>query len=146
MTQPNMYVLEGGASNEVQRIIGQIFLEIRHQFHTSILLWNWILTNQQTSTWNLGKDEYFEYTSWYFKVVILFVRNLFRVILKVYSSIFITYSYVLLIKSLTTTHSRNTTIIIKEYSLLIRNANPMIHDDTRHQTLSECLCVHRRDT
>jgi hypothetical protein len=55
------------------------FLEIRHHFHTSILLSNWILTNQQTSILNLGSDAYFEYTSCYFKVVTLFTRNLFRV-------------------------------------------------------------------
>jgi hypothetical protein len=53
MTQPNIYVLEGGASNQVQRIIGQIFLD------TSILLLNWILTNQQTTICNLGSDAYF---------------------------------------------------------------------------------------
>jgi hypothetical protein len=57
----------------------EFFLEIRHQFHTSILLSNWILTNQQTSIWNLGSYAYFEYTSCYFKVVTLFMRNLFRV-------------------------------------------------------------------
>jgi hypothetical protein len=57
----------------------EIFLEIRHQFRTSILLSNWILTNLQTSVWNLGSDAYFEYTSCYFKVVTLFIRNFFRV-------------------------------------------------------------------
>jgi hypothetical protein len=66
----------------------ETILEIRHQ-HTSILLSNRILTNQQTSILNLGRDAYFEYTSWYFKVVTLFIRNLFRVRL----------SYVLLIRS-----------------------------------------------
>jgi hypothetical protein len=56
----------------------EIFLEIRHQLHTSILLSNWILTNQQTSIWNLRSAAYFEYTC-YFKVVTLFVKKLFRV-------------------------------------------------------------------
>jgi hypothetical protein len=53
MAKPNIivYVLKGGASNQVQRIIG-------------------ILTNQQKSIWNLGSVAYFEYTSCYFKVVI----------------------------------------------------------------------------
>jgi hypothetical protein len=46
---------------------------------TSILLSNWILTNQQTSNWNLGSDACFENTSCYFKLVTLFFRNLFRV-------------------------------------------------------------------
>jgi hypothetical protein len=46
----------------------EIILEIRHQFLTSILLSNWILTNQQTLIWNLGSDAYFDYTSCYFKV------------------------------------------------------------------------------
>jgi hypothetical protein len=36
----------------------EIFLEIRHQFHTSILLSHWILIDQQTSIWNLGSDAY----------------------------------------------------------------------------------------
>jgi hypothetical protein len=78
MTQPNNYVLEGGASNQVTSLV-KIFLNIRQQFHTSILLSNWILTSQQTSIWNLGSDAYFEYTSCNFKVVTLFIRNLFRV-------------------------------------------------------------------
>jgi hypothetical protein len=56
----------------------EFFLEISHQFHTPILLWNWILTNQQTSSWNPGSDAYFEYKSYYFKVGTLFIRNLFR--------------------------------------------------------------------
>jgi hypothetical protein len=60
------------------------FLEIRHQFHTSILLSNWILTKQQTLIWNLGSDACFEYTSCYFKVVTLFVRSLFRVDFHIY--------------------------------------------------------------
>jgi hypothetical protein len=55
------------------------FLDIRHQFQTSILLWDWILTNQQTSICNLGSDGYCEYTSCFFKVVTFFIRNLFRV-------------------------------------------------------------------
>jgi hypothetical protein len=83
MTQRDNYVLEGGASNQVNASVsvsGQnFFLENRHQFHTSILLSNWILTNQQTSIWNLGSDAYLEYTSCYFKVVTLFISNLFRV-------------------------------------------------------------------
>jgi hypothetical protein len=57
----------------------EFFLEITHQFHTTILLSNWILTNQQTSIWILGSDAYFEYTSCYFKIVTTFVRNLLRV-------------------------------------------------------------------
>jgi hypothetical protein len=57
----------------------QFFLEIRHQFCTSILISNWILINQQTSICNPGSDAYFEYTSCYFKVLPLFIRNLFRV-------------------------------------------------------------------
>jgi hypothetical protein len=52
MTQLNIYVLEGGASSSLAHWSG-IFLEIRHQFHTSVLLSHWILTNQQTSNWNL---------------------------------------------------------------------------------------------
>jgi hypothetical protein len=77
MTQPN-YVLEGIQSSLAHHW-SEFFLEIRHQFHTSILLSNWILTNQQTSIWNLWSDVYFEYTPCYFKVVTLFVRNFFRV-------------------------------------------------------------------
>jgi hypothetical protein len=57
----------------------ELFLEIRLQFHTSILLSNWILTNHQTLIWNLGSDAYFEYMSCYVKEVTLFVRNLFRI-------------------------------------------------------------------
>jgi hypothetical protein len=76
MTQPNY--LAGGASSLAHHW-SEIFLQIRHQFHTSILLSNWTSTNQQTSIWNLGSDAYFEYTSCYFKVVTLIVRNLFRV-------------------------------------------------------------------
>jgi hypothetical protein len=58
-----------------------VFLEIRHQFHTSVLLSYWILTNQKRSIWNLERDAYFEYTSCYFKVMTLFLRNLFQVTL-----------------------------------------------------------------
>jgi hypothetical protein len=59
MTQPNNYVLEGGASNHVQRIIGQnIFLKSDINFKRQILLSNWIYTNQQTPIWNLGSDTY----------------------------------------------------------------------------------------
>jgi hypothetical protein len=65
------------------------FHEIRHQFHTLILLSNWIWTNQQTSIWNLGSDAYFEYTSCYFKVVTNFVRNLFRVRLPYFLLLFV---------------------------------------------------------
>jgi hypothetical protein len=57
----------------------EIFLASRHQFHTSILLSNWILNNQQMSIWNLGSDAYCEYKSCYFKVVTLSIRNLVRV-------------------------------------------------------------------
>jgi hypothetical protein len=46
MIQSNIYVLEGGASNQVQRIIP-----------------------------NLRSDAYFEYTSCYFKVVSCGVRD-----------------------------------------------------------------------
>jgi hypothetical protein len=38
-----------------------IFPSNRHQFHTSILLSNWILNKHPTSIWNLGSDAYFEY-------------------------------------------------------------------------------------
>jgi hypothetical protein len=70
MTQQYIYVLEGGASNQVKRIIGQYFFlksdinSLKRQFFYQ----NWIKTNQQKSIWNLGSDAYFEYTSCYFKV------------------------------------------------------------------------------
>jgi hypothetical protein len=57
----------------------ELVLEIRHQFHTSVLLSNWIFTNQHMPIWNLGSNAFFEYTSCNFKVVTLFIRNLFRV-------------------------------------------------------------------
>jgi hypothetical protein len=59
----------------------EIFLVIRHKFHTSILQSNWIIAHQQTSIWNLRIDVYFEYNSCYFKLVTLFIKNLFWVIL-----------------------------------------------------------------
>jgi hypothetical protein len=63
----------------------EFFLEIRHQFHTSILLSNLILTNQQTSTWSLGSDACFEYTSCYFEVVTFFMRDLIHFHIFTYS-------------------------------------------------------------
>jgi hypothetical protein len=80
MTQPNIHICfrrRGFKSSPAHH--GQNFLETRHQFHTSILISNWILNNQRTSIWNLGSDTYFEYTSCYFKIVTLFIGNLFRV-------------------------------------------------------------------
>jgi hypothetical protein len=64
MTQPNIYVLEGGASNQVQRIIGQNFflksdISCIRPFETSEAMRN------------------FKYTLCYFKVVTLLINNLF---------------------------------------------------------------------
>jgi hypothetical protein len=93
MTQPNNYVLEGGASNQVQCIIGQkFFLKSDINF---IRNFNQFLTiklnfNQSANVnLNLGSDAYFKNTSCYFKVVALFIRYSFRVRLQ----------YLLLIRS-----------------------------------------------
>jgi hypothetical protein len=80
MTQPNITCpRRQGFKSSPAHHWSEFFLDIRHQFHTSIFLSNWILTNQQTSIWNFRGDAYFEYTSCYFKVVIFFIRNLFWV-------------------------------------------------------------------
>jgi hypothetical protein len=80
MTQPNIYVIEGGGFQNVWRINGQnFFLKSDINFIRRILLSNWIKTNQLTSIWNLGSDAYFECTSCYFEVVTLFIKNLFWV-------------------------------------------------------------------
>jgi hypothetical protein len=47
MPQPSNYILEGGASNQVQRIICQKFILKSDINFIRILLSNWILTNQQ---------------------------------------------------------------------------------------------------
>jgi hypothetical protein len=57
-----------------------------------------------SSIWNLGSDAYFEYTSCYFKVVTLFVRNSFRVRLP----------YLLLIRG----RNHNLTVLLSKYYLL----------------------------
>jgi hypothetical protein len=70
MTQPNNYVLEGEASNQVSAMN-------RRQFHTPILLLNWILTNQQT--WMKPRKRC---VSWMYVMLFqssVFIRNLFRV-------------------------------------------------------------------
>jgi hypothetical protein len=79
MTQLNICLGRRGFQSSLAHHCSEFFLEIRHQFRTSILLLNWILTNQQTPLWNLRSDAYFEYTSCYFKVATFFARNLFRV-------------------------------------------------------------------
>jgi hypothetical protein len=77
MTQPNP-ILEGGA-NQFQRIIADNFFLKSDINFIRQLFYQTILSNQQTSIWNLGSDAYFEYTSCYFRVVTLFIRNLFGV-------------------------------------------------------------------
>jgi hypothetical protein len=104
MTQLNIYVLEGGASNQVQRIIGQkFFLKSDINFVNQFIYQSEL---NQSANVNLKSRKrcYFQYTSGlevcfcgsgpskapalltrshltsgYFKVVTLFIRNLFRV-------------------------------------------------------------------
>jgi hypothetical protein len=73
MTQPNICPRRRGFKTSPAHHWSDFFLEIRYLFHTSILLSNWILTNQQTTICNLGSDAYFEYTSCNLKIYVLYV-------------------------------------------------------------------------
>jgi hypothetical protein len=79
MAPLNIFVLEGGASNQVQRIIGQkLFLKSHSNFIRQLFY--------QTEFQPISKRQfetleamYFEYTPCYFKKVTLFIKNLLRV-------------------------------------------------------------------
>jgi hypothetical protein len=77
MTQPNIICRRSrGFKLSLAHHYSEFFLEIKHQYHSSIPMK--LKLSQQTPIWNLRSDAYFDYTSCYFKVVTLFIRNLFR--------------------------------------------------------------------
>jgi hypothetical protein len=80
MTQQNIHVLEGGDSNQVWRIIGQnFFLKSDINFIRQFFYQIEFSLIGELIKYILLYDAYFEYTSFYFIVVTLFMRNLFLV-------------------------------------------------------------------
>jgi hypothetical protein len=59
MTEENIYVLEGGASNQVWRVIGQNFVLKSDINFIRQFFYQTEFPNQQTCIWNLGNDAYF---------------------------------------------------------------------------------------